>query len=117
LLAVRLQSGLIFGLAEGLENLRKLEVMAIRSSDSRSEKAFYDPFYMARDGPHKNNCDDSPLKLFDDFSVASHVHILKPRMVSVNVRSVLQENEKNSQLQNHRGSVVEKDEDDHQPQK
>lgn len=91
--------------------------MAIRSSESRAHKAFYDPFYMAREGPQKNNGDESPRKLFDDFSVANHVHFLKPQMVSVNVRSVLQSNEKNSQQQNFRGSAFGKDEENHQPQK
>lgn len=112
-----LKSRLIFGLAEGFENQKKVEVMAIRASDSRSEKAFYDPFYMAREGPPKNNCEESSRKLFDDFSVANHVHILKPQMVSVNVRSVLQTTEKTSHLENHRGLVVEKDEEDHRPHK
>lgn len=98
-------------------NPSRAEAMAIRSAESRSEKAFYDPFYMPREGHHRIKCDETPCRFFDDFSVANHIHILKPQMGSVTVSSVLQNNEKSPQLMQTRNLLVERDEEEQCPDK
>ncbi|GLJ29393.1 hypothetical protein SUGI_0579560 [Cryptomeria japonica] len=63
--------------------------MAMESNSAGGGKVFYDPLYSPR-RLQNDNSNGQCRKLFDDFSVANHVHFLRPHLNSVSSKSVLQ---------------------------
>ncbi|GLJ29395.1 hypothetical protein SUGI_0579580 [Cryptomeria japonica] len=71
--------------------------MSMKSDNGLERKVLYDPLYSPR--PLQNNNNNSQVrKLFDDFSVANHVHFLRPPLVSGNTSTLLQKQNKEESL-------------------
>ncbi|GLJ29394.1 hypothetical protein SUGI_0579570 [Cryptomeria japonica] len=65
--------------------------MATKPDNGGEKKVFYDPVYSPRRSQNNNN---NNRQLFDDFSVANHVHFLRPPLASADTSSLLQKQNK-----------------------